>query len=393
MPLESRTALMQWVLAYLGPVLFAISIQVALPSKARAAGALDLRCESKEPVRHATHVRVDRAALYLLVRGDQCDRPILLWLHGGPGGAQRPLLRLYNGVLERHFVVAYLDQRGAGLSFDPDAPSEDLTIQQHLRDLNVVVDYLRGGTSGRDVIVVGHSWGSALGLLYARDHADKLAAFVGVAPFVSGIEAQRSQFDFVFGKAAREADAGVLHELREIGIPPFSAEEVLPMQSLVDRYGGYFHNRPSFLFATLKGILNGYVAPWHIPSFIRANELSLRAMHDELLALDLREEVPRVNVPVIFMIGRFDRQLDAQLAKAYFDDLDAPSKQIIQFAQSAHNIPFEEPRRFNRELVEILAALLGGSAESVPSFGFTMLPKNNGLQLNDVPDLPHDLSS
>ena len=43
--------------------------------------------------------------------------PLVLWLHGGPGGAERPLFRLFDAALEDHAVVAYLDQRGSGRSF------------------------------------------------------------------------------------------------------------------------------------------------------------------------------------------------------------------------------------------------------------------------------------
>jgi pimeloyl-ACP methyl ester carboxylesterase len=59
---------------------------------------------------------------------------VLLWLHGGPGGAERPLSRYYNHELEEHFVVAYWDQRGAGRSFDADADPQDLTVACHLAD-------------------------------------------------------------------------------------------------------------------------------------------------------------------------------------------------------------------------------------------------------------------
>ncbi|MDR4467504.1 MAG: hypothetical protein MRJ68_04280 [Nitrospira sp.] len=61
---------------------------------------------------------MDGTKLYLLTIGEDRQAPILLWLHGGPGGAERPLFRYFNSELEKHFVVAYWDQRGAGRSFD-----------------------------------------------------------------------------------------------------------------------------------------------------------------------------------------------------------------------------------------------------------------------------------
>ncbi len=312
-------------------------------------------CRNSDPVGWSETLHAaDGAPLYLLTRGEHCDAPVMLWLHGGPGGAERPLFRLYNSALEASFVVAYWDQRGAGRSYDPDADPAKLTVAQHLADLDRIVDHLRKRLGKHKLVLVGHSWGSALGLLYAQRHPKKVAAFVGVAQFVSGADSQRAQYEFVKTEASRRGDRKALALLAEIGKPPYSASLELRLQNLVDRYGGYFHIHPSFFLATLKGIVYGYIMPWEIPRYIRANNASLEAMNAELSALDLRQSVPSVKVPVIFMLGKYDRQLDSRLAADYFDQIQAPQKTLIWFDQSAHNIPFEQPNLFNQRLIQAL---------------------------------------
>lgn len=296
------------------------------------------------------------ASLYLLVRGRRCDAPLLLWLHGGPGGAQTPLFRLYDAALEDGFLVAYWDQRGAGLSYDPEADPTQLSIERHLGDLDRVVDRLRARYGKRRLALVGHSWGSALGLLYAQRHPGKVAVVVGVNPLVSGLRAQQGQYAFARARAAERGDHEALERLRAIGEPPLAAADELRLQALVDRYGGYFHRRPSFTWAVIAGIASGYIAPWDIPSYIRANEVSLAAMQDELNALDLGRQLTSIAVPVVFMLGRYDRQLDAQQAADYVEGLSAPAKRLIWFEHSAHHIPFEEPERFVTALGAVLKA-------------------------------------
>src|SRR5262245_36162970 len=66
-------------------------------------------------------IKVRNAELYVEIRGPARSAPLLLWLHGGPGGPERPLFRYFNSDLERHFLVAYLDQRGTGRSFPTSA--------------------------------------------------------------------------------------------------------------------------------------------------------------------------------------------------------------------------------------------------------------------------------
>ncbi|WP_174627697.1 alpha/beta fold hydrolase [Candidatus Methylobacter favarea] len=298
---------------------------------------------------------VEDAHLFLMWRGADRHAPLLLWLHGGPGGAERPLFRYFNSDLEDHFVVAYWDQRGAGRSFDPQADPQRLTIARHLADLDVIVDHLRQSLSQEKIALIGHSWGAALGLLYTQSHPDKVSALMAVNPLVSTRKAQHAQYDFVLNKALRCKDDNVLIRLRSIGPPPHKrATQALEVEKLADRYGGVFHNKPDYTWVTVRAILSGLVTPWELPGFIRANNLSLEAMNDELLGLDLPHSVPRINVPVFFFLGRHDRHLGATVAATYFRALQAPIKQLIWFEESAHNIPFEEPDLFN---VNVLNAL------------------------------------
>jgi pimeloyl-ACP methyl ester carboxylesterase len=289
------------------------------------------------------------------VRGSDRRAPVLLWLHGGPGGTERPLFRHFNGALEEHLVVAYWDQRGAGRSFDPDADPRQLTIARHLADLDAVVDHLRGAFARREIALIGHSWGGALGLLYARDHPDEVSTLVAVAPLVSMRGAQRAEYEFVRAEATRRNDDGALARLREIGPPPYrTAAGLLASERLADRYGGVFHAPPNRAWLLVRGIFGGLVTPWEIPRFIRANEASLEAMYEELIDLDLSRSVPSLDVPVVFMLGRWDRHVDASLAAGYLAALRAPSKRVVRFEGSAHNPPFEEPDLFNETVLGAL---------------------------------------
>jgi pimeloyl-ACP methyl ester carboxylesterase len=252
-----------------------------------------------DELERADLVEVEDAKLFVELRGANAAAPVLLWLHGGPGGAERPLFRQFNGDLERDFVVAYLDQRGAGRSFDVDADPARLTIRQHLEDLDRVVDHLRDSFETRRIALVGHSWGSALGLLYAASHPDKVSTFAGVAQVVATREAHARELAFLHEEAARRADEDALVALKEIGPAPYDdVDEVLRAERLTDRYGGLFHRPPNRWRIVLRGLWRGDATPWELYRIIRANRVSLDAMHAELLGLDLRTSVPRVSVPV-----------------------------------------------------------------------------------------------
>lgn len=77
-------------------------------------------------------------------------------------------------------MVVYWEQCGAGRSYDADLPPTSMTLAQFERDLDELVDLVRARFGKQKVILLGHSWGTALGTIYAAQHPDKVAAYVGV---------------------------------------------------------------------------------------------------------------------------------------------------------------------------------------------------------------------
>jgi proline iminopeptidase len=309
------------------------------------------------PISRSEYVGVAGARLFLQLRGDDRRAPVLLWLHGGPGGAERPLFRYYDGALERDYVVAYWDQRGAARSFDADADPRELTIARHLADLDVVVGRLQQEFGDR-VVLIGHSWGGALALLYAQAHAERVAAVIAVAPLVDTIAQQQAQHAFLQAEAARRNDRDTLQRLRSIGPPPYrTSQEVLAAEALADRFGAIYHTPPGRTWVMLSGIARGLVTPWEIPRLIRSNEVSLAAMNEELLGLHLGQSVPSLEVPVFFFLGRHDHHIDAAVAAGYFESLRAPAKRLRWFEHSAHNVPFEEPDAFVAAVADALRSI------------------------------------
>lgn len=54
-----------------------------------------------------------------------------------------------------------------------------MTVEQFISDLDELVDVVCMRLGATKVVLFGHSWGSALGVLYAAHFPQKLAAYVG----------------------------------------------------------------------------------------------------------------------------------------------------------------------------------------------------------------------
>lgn len=107
--------------------------------------------------------------------------PVIVFLHGGPGGDYRSMLRMaerYNGYsLADEYFLVYWDQRGSGLSMRHD--KSVLTLDVYTADLNALVDRY---SPGRPVLLIGESWGGMFATRYINQYPQRVAGAVLIEP-------------------------------------------------------------------------------------------------------------------------------------------------------------------------------------------------------------------
>jgi pimeloyl-ACP methyl ester carboxylesterase len=256
------------------------------------------------------------------------------------------------------FPQAKPGERGAGRSYRSSIPPESMTIERFVRDLDELVDLVRRRFGKEQVVLLGHSWGSAIGLVYAARHPAKVAAYVGIGQVADMPEGERLSYDFALEEARRRDHRGALKALRRIGPPPHTVDEMLTSRKWVERFGGAFHARLStgrLIWAALRTDEANLI---DLMKFGQGNRFSLRHLWSEFRAFDIDDTLTAFETPLIFMLGRYDWQVPSVLAANYFERIDAPYKRLVWFEQSAHNPPFEEPERFSEALLEALTPVL-----------------------------------
>jgi len=108
-------------------------------------------------------------------------RPVIVFLHGGPGGDYRSLLRLgerFNGYsLADEYFLVYWDQRGTGLSRRHN--KDVLTTAQYVTDLDSLISRY---SPGRPVFLIGESWGGMFATRYINEYPQRVAGAVLIEP-------------------------------------------------------------------------------------------------------------------------------------------------------------------------------------------------------------------
>ena len=236
-----------------------------------------------------------------------------------------------------------------------------MTIARMLRDLDELVDTVRSRFGHDGVVLLGHSWGTILGTLYARDHPEKVAAYVGVAQIANFAEGERTSLQWAMQEAERRRDTRALEALRTMVPAPKSVAQELTLGRWVERFGGTLRGGLStgkLLWTALRTDEAGLM---DIVRFGRGNRFSLEALRPEYSRVELTR-VRRFQVPVVFMLGRHDWHVPAVLAAKYFETIEAPRKTLVWFERSAHNPPFEEPNAFVQAMLQIVVPLADASA-------------------------------
>lgn len=291
----------------------------------------------------------------VLIRGNSAANPILLFLHGGPGFPEMPFTHIDSPRLEEHFIVVNWDQRGAGMSYSDSMPPESMNIEQFITDTHELIQMLKYRYSKEKIFLIGHSWGSVLGLYIAHRYPENLHAYIGMGQVVNMQDGELISYRFVLEKARKANDLEAIDSLERMGPPPYEGgfQSLALQRSLLAKYGGAMAN---VSFSDLMGIMSS--SPFYtetdkgnfMKAFIRTNSM----LWAELEGVDFFEDVTELHVPVYFFAGRCDYVTPFELLERYFDVLKAPHKEIVWFDNSCHWPNLDEPDVYQDKLISIV---------------------------------------
>ena len=134
----------------------------------------------KREIDFVEEVEIGGIGQWIMANGKHADLPVLLWVHGGPGSGQMPVARYYNSNLEEEFIVVHWDQRGAGKSNSKDFDESTMTVNQFLEDTHAITQYLKKRFEKEKIFLLGHSWGTQIGMVTVSKYPEDYIAYIGV---------------------------------------------------------------------------------------------------------------------------------------------------------------------------------------------------------------------
>ena len=313
-------------------------------------------------------VRINNTDQWIVVRGRDATAPVLLYLAGGPGGTETGWFRKFHAELENHFVVVNWEQPGAGKSSSLLFDSRGLTLRQYVADGLQLTNYLRQRFHHQKIYLVGHSWGTMLGVWMAQQHPELFYAYVGVAQMVNPTLSDRLGYEDVLARAQRDGNSSLVQKLQADGPPPYDG--VLGLMKYLD----YMTPQNDYMVAEEQaaGATNIYLgnpldnisSPEYglaekIGSFMVLNPITYTVIYPQLKTVDFTTQVQKLDVPVYFVQGRHDLNNWAPMVDQYYQVLQSPHKELIWSEKYAHNVLYEDPAAFDSLMVnKVLAETL-----------------------------------
>ncbi len=312
------------------------------------------------PIDEKRVLALDGAPIHLRIRSTDAALPVVVFLHGGPGVCDRHWVLKYQSALAQVATMICYDQRGAGLSYRKGMQESELSITRMVDDAVAVIEWARERFAQDKVFLVGHSWGSLLGVLVAQKRPDLVRAYIGMGQFVDGDENEAISYDFVKAEAERRRDKKAMRDLTRIGAPVKghykSLDDLMVQRNLMSKYGGgIYKGKESIISSMVIPLLQSpEYAVLDLKKYADGSFFNLRALWEEVVDINLFETAKKLEVPVYLTEGRHDQNTPIPIALRWYDALDAPHKEWIWFEQSAHSPIKEEPDKWRETVKRII---------------------------------------
>ncbi len=272
----------------------------------------------QKPIDTSAIITVGGMKQYIQIKGQDGSKPILLFLHGGPGSSLLHKADQVTGKLQQYFLVVHWDQRETGETLRLNKSAEPLTLSLFYNDTHDLIDSLLKKFQRPKLYLAGYSWGSGLGFYIAGKYPELLYAYIAISPVIDQWRSDRLSLAMLketMGKKARK-------ELSLVKIPFENWEQLY-----VHRKWLLKHEGQKFVSLALP---KRFVQAWAVTWF----DVWSRACD-----INLFESLPTIHCPVYFFAGKKDFHTHYSITQKYFNKVSAPKKDLFLFDGVGHGLP------------------------------------------------------
>ncbi|MBO4289070.1 MAG: alpha/beta hydrolase [Lachnospiraceae bacterium] len=312
-----------------------------------------------------TKIKINDHMMKIHIITENEENPVILFIHGGPGGINRhDVMHNHLDLLDRFTLVGW-DQRGTGGSYTG-TDFSTMTAQQIVDDAEALIEWLCKRFHKDKIFILCLSWGSYVGTVLAAQHPEHVAAYIGYGQLVHGHRNEVESYRWVLEqakKAGNEEDVKTLEALGEPvnGMYLGGPDALHTQRGLLNKYGG--------VSPRLHGdkYMDGRIGPMKASGeytrldwkgYRQGAEQCLIALWPTVGMLDFITDHTKFEVPFYIFQGHQDWNTPWTLLSDWFGKIEAPDKDLIFFENSGHNPMSDEPEAFKKAMREKFEAVM-----------------------------------
>ena len=314
------------------------------------------RILSPNGIDEKSYVNINGQNQYVFIRGKDINNPIILNLHGGPANPDAFFTYEFAKEIIDDYTYVSWDQRGCGRTYYKnkriDVENMTADFEQAIKDVDELVKYLCNRFKKEKVIIMGHSYGSLLGVNYVSKYPERIECYIGIGQSVSIAETQAINYDkavCLLKKDDKKIEKLTVtyQRLKD----NFNLENLMKFQRLVipclvsnitdltkKNQIELILSSPDLSFNDIRwlmGMLN-----W------KGHYKRNKKLLDYILSANIYDIGFEFSVPMYFVSGEYDKSCRVDLLKAYYDDIVAPRKKLVIMKKCGHSPQIDIPVLF-----------------------------------------------
>ena len=269
------------------------------------------------------------------IKTDDSNKPVLLFLSGGPGSSMMNTADNFTNVLKSKFTIVQWEQRDAGKTLELNSSPTQPSVEQMEKDTYQIINFLTKELNQEKIYLLGSSWGNVLGFYIVENHPELLHSYFAVNPVISQLASEKELLKIL--KVYFKENPNASKELANVNIPFKTDEDLFYLRK-------WLFYKDGKEYVTSDDFKNG---------FLKWSE-TWSPVWNEVMDIDLPKTLTEVNCPIYFFVGKNDIQTSTEITRDYFKELKAPRKDLFLFDNSGHQIHQDEPEKFQNTIIKTL---------------------------------------
>ncbi len=282
---------------------------------------------------------------YVHVISTDLDHPILVYLHGGPGDAALPLVEHFNADLSKKYTFIIWEQRGSGKSYYKFRENESLTIDNFVSDLKSLVEQLLLEFNKDKVCLMGHSWGSIIGMNFIISYPELVNYYIGVGQVVCSHKMFDRNKGYILSHTDNKSIKNRVSSLDTTFHQDTWFTDLMYLMKQLIKQGVSLHGKSSYLSLYKYFVFSKNYSFADCIKRLKGSKQSIIKLWNEVSKTDFSSH-KYFDVPIAFIEGEYDYHASSELVLDFYHNITSP-KIYYSMENTAHFPQWTRADSFN----------------------------------------------